>query len=216
MDVFEISAEYKIVSYNTNIYSLYDEMFNGNDPEDMDILQTLKSRAKDPEQRKVFDDMYTDILLVFDLDMQDARFSPTHLLEMQRYFAESSDMGKLYINYPMVESFYHMGSFPDPEYMCRKVGVSELRDYKQRVNRETKGRDYRKYAATQMDWIYVIEQNLQKGFMLVDKTPANATPNAEAIMNRQFNEIEKSQTFFVLCTCIFFIADYNPNLLKIE
>ena len=35
---------------------------------------------------------------------------------MSCYFTESSEMGKLYLNYPMVEAFYHMKSIPDENY----------------------------------------------------------------------------------------------------
>lgn len=34
-------------------------------------------------------------------------FTPEKIKRMSDYFVESSDMGKLYLNYPMVEAFYH-------------------------------------------------------------------------------------------------------------
>lgn len=46
-NIYEISDEYEIVSYCTNIYTLYQQMFRDSDGnlEDMDILQVLKSRV---------------------------------------------------------------------------------------------------------------------------------------------------------------------------
>lgn len=69
---FDSDIEYQLVSYCTNIYVLYQEFFAGDDrQDDLDLLQVLKSREDDPEQKKIFDDKYTDILLIFDLDPQD-------------------------------------------------------------------------------------------------------------------------------------------------
>lgn len=115
LQVYGIGDSHEIVSYNTNIYVLYNEMFRDGDPASLDILQTLKEHERDPEKKKLFDRWYSDILLIFDLDPQDPAFSAYKILEMASFFVESSDMGKLYLNYPMVEAFYHMncsdGSF---------------------------------------------------------------------------------------------------------
>ena len=45
--IYQIDFKYEIVSYCTNIYTLYKEMFEDNDPDDMDLLQLLKSREPD-------------------------------------------------------------------------------------------------------------------------------------------------------------------------
>ena len=36
----------------------------------------------------------------------------------------TADMGKLYINYPMIESYQHLCSFEDGEYAERQVSVT--------------------------------------------------------------------------------------------
>lgn len=108
LQIYEIGDSHEIVSYNTNIYVLYNEMFRDGDPASLDILQTLKEHERDPEKKKLFDRRYSDILLIFDLDPQDPAFSADKILEMASFFVESSDMGKLYLNYPMVEAFYHL------------------------------------------------------------------------------------------------------------
>lgn len=211
--VYEIDAKYEIISYNTNIYALYDEMFKDEDPADMDLLQTLKSREYDAERKALFDERYTDILLIFDLDPQDSRFSEEHLQEMMRFFHESSDMGKLYLNYPMVEAFYHMSSIPDPAYNERIATLDELREgaYKKRVNRESRSGDYRKFATTRFDWTCVIRQNIEKALFLQCAT--DTAPNTLILLQRELDELRNKQRVFVLCTCIFYILDYNSALL---
>ena len=114
-DIYGISEDYRIISYNTNIYRLYQEMFEDSDPYSIDLLQLLKAKENDEHKKQIFDERYSDILLIFDLDPQDPLYRKEKIAEMLEYFRESSDMGKLYIDYPMVEAFYHMKDIPDAE-----------------------------------------------------------------------------------------------------
>lgn len=147
LHIYGIDNSHEVVSYNTNIYVLYQEMFAGGDPSSIDLIQLLKERENDPIKKEIFNSRYSDILLVFDLDPQDQRFSADKILKMMQFFVESSDMGKLYLNYPMVEAFYHMKSIPDENYNDYVVSLVELSEgtYKQRVNQENRNHDYSKF-----------------------------------------------------------------------
>ena len=81
-EVYGISERYEILSYNTNIYALYREMFSDGDPSSIDTLQNLKEHERDAEKKKLFDNRYSDILLIFDLDPQDPQFSGNKITEM--------------------------------------------------------------------------------------------------------------------------------------
>ncbi|QXE20673.1 hypothetical protein [Clostridium sp. 001] len=227
-NIYQIDAKYKIVSYCTNIYTLYQEMFrDGIDGlEDMDILQVLKAREKNIEKKKIFDKRYTDILLIFDLDPQDPQFVPENIKLMQDYFCESSDMGKLYLNYPMIEAFYHLSSIPDDEYFSRKVKLKELQDkkYKFRVQQESMGNDYRKFAASKDLCNIIILQNLTKAIFLATGKSiiwkdivinANLIEliDSNFILEKQLFYLKNDKFVYVLCTCVFYIIEYNPNLL---
>ena len=217
LSVYQIDIRYKIVSYCTNIYTLYHEMFEDNDPADMDLLQLLKSREPDPVKKVLFDEFYSDILLIFDLDPHDPGFAPEKISRMARYFVESSDMGKLYINYPMVEAFYHMTSIPDPNFDSYYATLDELiaGDYKARVNRENRNHDYRKFAATKEECNIVIEQNMNKAWRLVGgDSEVDLLPAQIGMLAAQLNFIRKDRWVAVLSTCAFFIPEYNPKLIR--
>lgn len=47
---------------------------------------------------------------------------------MSDYFSESTDEGKLYINYPMVEACKHFKDIPDDEYITRAVSIDDIRN----------------------------------------------------------------------------------------
>lgn len=216
LSIYRIDVKYEIVSYCTNIYMLYHEMFEENDPADMDLLQILKSRESDPLKKALFDEYYSDILLIFDLDPHDPSFMPEKIIRMARYFVESSDMGKLYINYPMVEAFYHMASIPDPNFDSYYASLDELiaGDYKTRVNRENRDHDYRKFAVSKEECDSVIVQNIRKAWRLIGNEPVDRVlPSQVEVLDAQLHFIQSDRRVAVLSTCPFFIPEYNPNLI---
>ncbi len=216
LDVYGISHNHEIVSYKTNIYTLYQEMFVDDDPESMDILQILKSRERDQNKKKIFDESYSDILLIFDLDPQAPDYSSDKIKKMQQYFTESSDMGKLFLNYPMVEAFYHMEEIPDINYLDRYADLDELKkgEYKTRVNKENRNHDYTKFAVDREECNIVIKQNIEKGFSITGEDADVRLPNFNKILLKQVNSLENEKRVWVLCTCVYYIAEYNPNLIE--
>lgn len=216
LEVYNINDSHDIVSYDTNIYTLYQQMFKDKDPESFDLLQLLKERENNIEKKKIFDNRYSDILLIFDYDPQDPLYSQEKITEMTEYFRESSDMGKLYLNYPMVEAYYHMKSIPDELYNTYKASFYELKQgtYKQRVNRENRNHDYTKFAINKEECDIVIKQNIKKAYKIINKdcTYKEIPENVE-ILNKQLEEMQINHSVFVLCTCVFYIAEYNPKLI---
>lgn len=220
LNIYGINNSHQIVSYSTNIYTLYQEMFTGKDPASIDLLQMLKEREKDPEKKKILDSRYSDIILIFDFDPQDPLFSKDKILEMMLFFNESSDMGKLYLNYPMVEAFYHMKSIPDLKFNDYIVSMDELikGTYKQRVNRENRNHDYSKFAVTREECNMVIRQNIDKTWYIcgAEKTSKDSQytlAEQVEILKNQLIKMEVEKHIFVLCTCVFYIVDYNPKFI---
>lgn len=52
-DIYGIGSSHTIVSYNTNIYVLYQQMFSDGNPEDYDLLAVLKSHENDPLKKEI-------------------------------------------------------------------------------------------------------------------------------------------------------------------
>ncbi|MCL2322143.1 MAG: hypothetical protein FWC47_08575 [Oscillospiraceae bacterium] len=213
----ELDIKYEIVAYCTNIYVLYKEYFHNQIIQDsLDLLQVLRSREKEPNKKLLFDDKYTDILLIFDLDPQEPQFSSNKISQMQNHFNESSDNGKLYINYPMVESFYHRAEIPDPNYINLIIAKDELKKYKSIVNEKSKGRSCRKFAIDKNEFNKLILLNLEKAFKILGKDikPLDVwiEINMVKLLEKQLVCLQ-SNFLYVLCTCIMYIYDYNYKLL---
>lgn len=216
-EIYGIDKKHQIVSYNTNIYVLYNKMFRDTDPESVDLLQLLKEQEPDLIKKQIFDERYSDILLIFDLDPQDPQYTCDKIIEMAEYFVESSDMGKLYLNYPMVEAFYHMKNIPDEDYNSYIATMSELanKQYKARVQLENRNHDYSKFATDKVECNIIINQNINKARFIVSDADSTAFfPGTPDILKAQLDILKTRMEVAVLCTCAFYIPDYNPNLIS--
>lgn len=217
LNLYGISENHQIVSYNTSIYDLYERMFFENDPGSLDLLQVLKEHEKDEKKKKLFDEHYSDVILIFDLDPQAARYSPEAISKMADFFNESSDNGKLYINYPMVESFYHMKTIPDSNYLSYTVSLDELAKgaYKSRVKSICRI-PYRRFASSREECNTVIHQNLEKACFLTGMSETEVPTNTGSILSAQLAFLQQQNLLSVLCTCVFYIFDYNPSLINLQ
>ena len=129
--------------YGTNIYMLYediqDEYGENWIDEDMDVDLPLVISNKQKLNTKCYRDNFINIILVFDFERHDPKFSEEVILNMQTYFNDATDVGKLYINYPMIESYQHISRIPDNDYQHRKIPVTLQPGsmYKELVRNET-------------------------------------------------------------------------------
>lgn len=127
--------------YGTNIYMLYDDIEKeyGREwyQEEIDLPFVI-SQKKCLE--KHYKEDFINIILVFDYERHDPAFSESKILCMQEYFQDAADQGKLYINYPMIESYQHIQRIPDEDYMNRKIPVTLQpgHKYKNLVNEDSK------------------------------------------------------------------------------
>jgi len=212
----ELDVKYEVVSYCTHIYALYQSLFADDRASEMDLLQVLKEREKDDKQKIILDQKYTDILLFFDFDAHDSQFTEEKIKKMLAYFCESSDMGQLYINYPMVESFYHLKDIPDIEFQDKIIEVQALRDgkYKEIVHKESFRRFHKKYPASRKLYSCIIRHHIEKALHICASKPLLVNQeklDANMILDVQLDAM-KNGYINVLCTCVWFIYEYNEVL----
>ena len=137
----------RIWVYGTTVYQLCKDIASeyGDDwaenGDDIDLPFVIsKKKGLNPLSYK---SDFTNILLVFDYERHYQDFNEDTVIKMQKVFNEPTDMGKLYLNYPMVEAFYHMRAIPDKDFESYTASLQELQDkaYKARVQRENRDHD---------------------------------------------------------------------------
>ncbi len=124
----------EIITYKTNIYQLYNRLFN--DGEAVDLMRVLISREMDPTKKDLLRQPFAEIYLVFDYDLHDSQYTDKKIRRLMAYFDNSTENGLLLLNYPMLESYRHLRCIPDGEYRYRKVPLFDVPHYKAIVRRE--------------------------------------------------------------------------------
>lgn len=132
--------------FKSSIYDLYDKVRKYSDfdniTEAADVVSILRSIHPDSALKDIDESSQIDqIFLFFDYDFQHVfRLLKRHpnenletltnednqkIAEMLNFFDNETEMGKLYINYPMVESLKYTKKMPDPNYSTYQVSLDE-------------------------------------------------------------------------------------------
>lgn len=136
----------KLYVFGTNIYNLYLEMkntgFNGDLRVVLAGMECMQGQDLDALRQTNFAYTY----LIFDCDAQHTmdgkkagsidgtmRENFERLKKMVNYFTNETDptVGKLYVNYPMMESYRHCDDFFDKNYRNARVCIDDIGRYKE-------------------------------------------------------------------------------------
>lgn len=215
------NIEYDYYSYSTTIHTLVKLIFDRNGKIDayLDIQRVLKENEKVEYKRKILSQIYTDIILVFDFEPHYEKPEFEKILKMLYYFNDSTDNGKLYINYPMMQSYRHIMKYPeeDVEFKDRKVKSKDGASYKEIVNSESCIKNLNKYNFPLI--MKIVGYQLKKANYILNndyEIPTNENfynINLSKIYEIQCNKNKAYGWIYVLNTFVFNIIEYNPKIL---
>lgn len=215
---FNISDESQTYVYGTNIHVLYNSVFANGDPDDVDLLLSLKSHADNDKDREMLSKEYSDIFLVFDAEVQDPGFDKGRMSEMLEYFSNSTENGKLYLNYPMMESYRHMRSIDDGDYLKSVVRKDVILRYKELVNAEgcAELRDPNRYDRQIYEAILL--SNARKYLSLTCARTVSLGDYIECdglrLFGIQMDMLETRGEMYIINTSVLIVLDYNPHILE--
>lgn len=166
LPLFGINAD--IYHFKTNYISLYKVLIDNDGLENdlIDVLRTRKNNTK--EENEVLQNDFTYIYLIFDLDLHaDANGEYIQMFEylIKRFDNETED-GKIYINYPMMESYRDQKVIGEVDYLSKKILVSESSVYKSLVN--IRGNCVNIFSYKKEDFSKIIFQNFSKLISLLN------------------------------------------------
>lgn len=213
------NVEYSIYPYTTTIHTLAKLIFNKNEEidEDLDIKKVLKEQETDLIKRRMLEKDYTDIVLVFDFEPHCDSPEFKKVGKMLEYFNDSANMGKLYINYPMMQSYKHLKKFPDNEFKDRKIDTMDVSHYKRIVDKESGYKNLTNYNFPLC--MKIIGHHLMKANYIISNR--YELMNKEDFIKLDYLKIyniekehnEKEQWVDVLNTFLFFIIEFNPTIM---
>lgn len=218
---------FEIYCLGTNIYTLYKRMkeieFNG------DLKSVLIELH--PEQRELLSKKFAYTYLVFDCDVhhpkkEDIRCIEeiiadnfSKLREMAEYFVDETDpsVGKLYINYPMMESYRDCDDFFDENYKSTMVSLPAILSYKKDVGKRKLSR-VRVDSYTEKQFSLLVLQNIYKLNVILTDTWSKLSyeeyliqSSAKRILLAEQDIAKRSKMLSVINTSIFILSDYFGN-----
>jgi hypothetical protein len=135
---FPEKSETFLCTYNSNIYSLYTKLkdhdaLNGTlEVDTVSVFKEILTEKGDNTLKDIREDEVSEIYLFFDYDFQEKsrtlEENNKRLSEMLDYFTDETDNGKLYINYPMVESLRYTKELPDNNYWSYTVSRQKCQE----------------------------------------------------------------------------------------
>lgn len=210
------SQKYTIIPYKTNLHTLARYIFDGEEIDDtLDIRQVLKEHEKDPEAKKELSVDFSDIILVFD-------FEPHHdhpcfdlIRKMITYFDNSTGNGKLYINYPMMQSYRHFAKLPDDSFRELAVTKMEASKYKELVDSVSKFKNithhsYPLFVSLAYHHLKKLNYILNGRYLLPEIAFVNQW-RQEKLFDNQIDHMNENNKVYVINTFSLFVIEYNPT-----
>lgn len=222
-DKVKNNKELVILSFKTNIYALWNVLSDDNF--ETDIIEVLIER--DPEIKTIMSTIdknaISEIYLFFDYDghaYKEDEVDSIISLMVER-FNNETDIGKIYVSYPMVESIKDLKKKDTCSRRC-SVPAKDNIHYKKLVGDDSDFKDLTSLKPD--DWHFILGNSLKKANCIVSSTfsiPSTYNEykeniNQYIIFSKQVNKfIELEQTIAVLGGFPFFLIDYfGENLYK--
>lgn len=203
---FMAVADYQFYVFGSTIYELYEKYMAGEYDDIVTYLAVERGLPLPPGEtpRTAFSAIY----LVFDFEPQHYGYSDEKIRQMCDLFDNETELGKLYINYPMLEACKHLKSLPDPEFMSRTVDISgdfNGSKYKRAVNTESCIGHY-----TVKNMAHMIAANYNKAKLLDGDTAQEI--GYSAILEKQIALKNQENKVYELGTVPLMAVDYNVGL----
>lgn len=181
-------------AFCAEIYQLHRALV---DDEDLDTFSLLKDIPNNKEILKDFTrDDFAEIYLFFDYDGHSTLASDNALFEMLNIFDEETDLGKLYISYPMVESIKHFSE--ELDFKNLKVEAKKNIKYKKLVSEEA-DKKYLQFSKYTIEiWKLLIINHLSKmNYIVTDGyiLPNESSTQRDIFKNQKVKYIDKLNKF---------------------
>lgn len=169
------SIESLILPATTNIYTVWKKMEA--DDWDTDIIEVIKELCKNVPPRELKIDLktlrtsdYSEIYLFFDYDghANDIPENQHNIVihKMLNCFCNESEMGRLYISYPMAEALKDISAFESCKSSACIADIDDGKQYKKYVNQRTTMPKLKSIGSDV--WIMILKLFLQKVCCLFD------------------------------------------------
>lgn len=222
-----LGLSFQICPFRANIYELWHKM------KESDFTLNIKDALSEkyPEDKEFLSHEFAFFYFVFDMDPQHRSSNDncdylsliqkniTTLIDITNYCVDETDptVGKVYINYPMFESYRCCDFFYDETYKEEFVKIGEVKRFKNYCSsKRLAGVQLSKYKED--DFYSLIKNNICKLGVLFNSIWGYCSyedyiyrSNQQLILSRQMQFVNNECQIAVLNTSLFLVIDYYGN-----
>ena len=212
------SIKHEFYSYKTTLHTLaqvLEKDYPSFEEDNIDIRLVLRSMENDKDKKLILSQKYHDIYLVFDFEPQHDNLHFDTIRRMLEYFQSSSDTGKLYLNYPMIQSYKHITVLPDPIFSFRTIELKDIYQYKKIVGEESIITDLN--ASSYNTFVSLGVHHIKKvNYLLTGKNELPSVSEYLAISHLDIFDVEcnllkERKVVSILNTSLFIFIDFKPE-----
>ena len=240
-----------VCTYNSNIYSLYtklkehDALHGMLEVNTVSVFKEILLERGDETLKDIREDEVSEIYLFFDYDFQEKartlKENNKRLCELLDYFTDETASGKLYINYPMVESLRYTKELPDHNYWQYTVTRQKCQEenFKHQVHKfsfyganldyiiltikpaDDEAKKQEKVDTAKQNWQHLIVMNVSKSnYICNDKNEIpDETDDQKEIFDNQLSkyvETEDCKVAILNAFPIFLFEYFGKKIIKTD
>ena len=220
--VKKFSNDLEIVPFCQNIKELFrlskEYIFNGIKPNN--IIDILMDSNVSEDDKKRLEGQFTDVYLIFDLDIQNAKTDDAiidylnDIKELILFYNDSTSIGQILINYPSMDSIYHVRDNEYDSYKDIKIKSNLVENENYKIFLSEKKLTYDCSKLSQNDYNMLAAMNLKKAnhivnkkYQIVDHKTYEYELTQMNILVAQINNILDESFLFVLNSSLFMDVD---------
>lgn len=212
MSKCNITEEFNVWSYSASLMEIYNWIYDvdGKEVEKCQFINVFRKQEKSVKYKVLCQQNFTEIILSYDLSDLDYDDDKEKIYKLLKYFNNIRKNGKLFINYPTIEAFYHTEEFHKGDFENREIGEKDISvdSYRMIVGGEIGFPDWNMYNE---DIIYeLMKRNLKKCYNIISK---QCWPNREQedyrsiidfaiIFKKQIKHFHNNEKMPILCTSL--------------
>ena len=223
--LFLSNEEVQVIRYGSDLPTLYKNL-KDNDYDLFRVLPFKENGIEIPIGKRI-DTLFSQVFLFFDYDFQNRMGTErldAILKEMLEYFYDETVTGKLYINYPMVESLKYTKEMPDINYLKYIVSREDCVLHKFKNNAElfaypqARGYNFINLDKTPQEevkgnWDMLLLQNVSKANYICNEKNEIPKNKEDISQNKLFSAMKQkyvdvNETVAILNSFPIFIFEY--------
>lgn len=225
-EVIKKDKNIEVIPFRNNIYKLYNKIKELGETTTIDVIKHC-FKIDDDIKQKINTTKFVSIYLIFDLDVQDGYIDEkeknlniaTKMLEL--FNDETGEYGKLFINYPMMESFkdFKFSNYETLNGKTIKAEYESLIHYKETVGKEGTTKDVNSYNLN--DFYIINSAHLMQANLLINNKFTKPTMDEyeniidiNKIHEKQLCKISNENRMLILNTSSFIYSEFYPQTLQ--